>query len=243
MTLELIPAEDVSEDTCNDTCGIESEIEKRFKYVINYFQKINPNPTTELKHKNGYELLVATILSIQCTDKRVNMITPDLFEDYPTPDDLAKATPDDIYQYISSCTFANNKSDYLVGMAKILVEKYHGNIPADVNKLQKLPGVGRKTANVIVATLFNKPTIAVDTHVMRVSDRIGLTTDANTPLKVEEQLVLYTPKDVAHKMSHWLILHGRYICTAKDPRCPKCGIREICRYYIYLTSKKLLFDK
>jgi endonuclease-3 len=231
MTLELIPAEDVSENACNETCGIESEIEKRFKYVIDYFQKHNPNPTTELKHKNGYELLVATILSAQCTDKRVNMVTPALFEKYPTPDALARATPDDIYQYISSCTFANNKSGYLVGMAKMLIEKYNGNIPVDVNKLQKLPGVGRKTANVVVATLFNKPTIAVDTHVMRVSERIGLTTDAKTPLEFEEQLVLYTPKDVMYKMSHWLILHGRYICTARDPQCNKCGIREICRYY------------
>lgn len=236
MTLELVSKEEVSEeevseDAHSDTCGIECEIEKRFEYVIDYFKKHNPNPTTELKHKNGYELLVATILSAQCTDKRVNMVTPALFEKYPTPDDLAMATSDDIYQYINSVTFANNKSGYLAGMAKMLVNKYDGNIPSDVNKLQKLPGVGRKTANVVLATLFNEPTIAVDTHVMRISERIGLTTDANTPLEVEEQLVLHTPKDVMHKMSHWLILHGRYTCTAKNPKCNKCGIREVCRYY------------
>lgn len=227
MTIKLIPAEDVE----IETCGIESEIEKRFKYVIEYFQKHNPNPTTELRHKNGYELLVATILSAQCPDKRVNMVTPALFEKYPTPDLLAKATPEEVYQYISSCTFANNKSNYLVGMAKKLIEKYNGNIPMDENKLQKLPGVGRKTANVIMATLFNKPTIAVDTHVIRVSERIGLTCDAKTPLETEEQLSLHTPKDIMSKMSHWLILHGRYICKAKNPECPMCGIREVCIYY------------
>lgn len=230
MTLKIIPAEDVCEDICNDNCGIESEIEKRFKYVVEYFQKNNPNPTTELKHKNGYELLVATILSAQCTDKRVNMTTPALFEKYPTPDALSKATADDVYQYISSVTFANNKSNYLIGMAKMLVEKYNGNIPIDEKKLQKLPGVGRKTANVVMATLFNKPTIAVDTHVTRVSERIGLTCDAKTPLEIEEQLSLHTPKDLMSKMSHWLILHGRYICKAKNPECPMCGIREVCRH-------------
>ena len=231
MTLRIIPAEDVCENTHNDNCGIESEIEKRFKYVINYFQNHNPNPTTELRHKNGYELLVATILSAQCTDKRINMTTPALFEKYPNPDSLARATPEDVYQYISSVTFANNKSNYLVGMAKMLVEKYNGNIPIDEKKLQKLPGVGRKTANVVMATLFDKPTIAVDTHVTRVSGRIGLTYDTKTPLETEEQLSLHTPKDVMSKMSHWLILHGRYVCRAKNPECSNCGIRDVCRHY------------
>lgn len=227
MNIELISANDVQ----TETCGIESEIEKRFKYVISYFQKHNPNPTTELEHKNGYELLVATILSAQCTDKRVNMYTPSLFEKYPTPDALSKATADDVYPYISSITFANNKSNYLIGMAKMLVDKYNGNIPIDEKKLQKLPGVGRKTANVVMATLFNRPTIAVDTHVFRISERIGLTHGAKTPLETEEQLALHTPKDVMSKMSHWLILHGRYICTAKNPECNKCEIREVCRQY------------
>lgn len=231
MTLRIIPAEDVCENAHNDDCGIESEIEKRFKYVINYFQKNNPSPTTELKHKNGYELLVATILSAQCTDKRVNMATHSLFEKYPTVDSLSKATADDVYPYISSITFANNKSNYLIGMAKMLVEKYNGNIPIDEKKLQKLPGVGRKTANVVMATLFNKPTIAVDTHVFRISERIGLTSGAKTPLETEEQLSLHTPKDVMSKMSHWLILHGRYICKANNPECSNCGIRDVCRHY------------
>ncbi len=230
MTLEIIPAEDVTEDTSNNT-NKEKEIKKRFLYVINYFYKNNPNPDTELKHKNGYELLVATILSAQCPDKRVNMVTPALFEKYPNPEALSKATSDDIFQYISSVTFANNKSDYLERMAKILVDKYNSDIPKDVNKLQKLPGVGRKTAHVILATLFNMPVIAVDTHVMRVSERIGLTTGAKNPLEVEEQLMLYTPKGAMHKISHWLILHGRYICTARNPKCNQCEIREICRYF------------
>ena len=227
MDIKLVPSEDVS----IETYGIEGEIEKRFRYVIDYFQEHNPNPTTELKYKNGYELLVATILSAQCIDKRINMITPALFEKYPTPDALAKATPDDVYPYISSVAFANNKSDYLVGMAEMLVTKYNGNIPTDGNKLQKLPGVGRKTANVIMGTLFNKPIIAVDIHALRISERIGLTTDAKTPSEAEEQLILHTPKDVMSKMSHWLNLHGRYICTFKNPKCNKCGIKETCRYY------------
>lgn len=230
MTLELIPAEDVTEDTSN-SISIEDEIKKRFSYVINYFYKNNPNPNTELKHNNGYELLVATILSAQCTDKTVNRVAPALFKKYPNPEALSKATSDDIFQYISSVTFANNKSDYLKRMAKMLIDKYNGEIPKDVNRLQKLPGVGRKTAHVILATLFEKPVIAVDTHVMMVSERIGLTTGAKNPLEVEEQLMIYTPKEVMYKISHWLILHGRYICIARNPKCNQCEIREICRYY------------
>lgn len=230
MTLELIPAEDITEDTSNKT-DIEEEIKKRFSYIINYFYKNNPNPTTELKYKSGYELLVATILSAQCTDKTVNRVTPALFKKYPSPETLSRATSDDIFQYISSVTFANNKSDYLERMAKMLMNKYNGDIPKDVNRLQKLPGVGRKTAHVIMATLFKMPVIAVDTHVMRVSERIGLTTGAKNPLEVEEQLMLYTPKGAMHKISHWLILHGRYVCTARSPKCNQCEIREICIYF------------
>lgn len=227
MPIELIPSEDMS-DNKFDT---EEETKKRFEYVIDYFQKHIPNPTTELKHKNPYELLVATILSARTTDKRVNMITPKLFEAYPTPDKLAKATPEEIYPYISSVSFPNNKSEYLVRMANILMTKYGGKIPKDENELQKLPGVGRKTANVIAATIFNRPTLAVDTHVFRVTERIGLTTDAKTPMETEEQMLRYTPKEVISKMSHWLILHGRYICTAQNPQCQKCGINKVCRYY------------
>ena len=227
MTIELISPADMSSDNIED----ENETKKRFEYVINYFQTQNPNPKTELTHKNGYELLVATILSAQTTDKRVNMVTPGLFNKYPTPEDLAKASSDDVHRYISSVNYANNKSDYLVRMANILVTKYGGRISENEDDLQTLPGVGRKTAHVVLATLFNKPVIAVDTHVARVSERIGLTTDAENPLETEEWLLMYTPKEVISKMSHWLILHGRYICTAKNPLCPKCGIREVCRYY------------
>lgn len=239
MTIRLVSpdemADKISDEIVNDASNavkdVEDKIKKRFEFVIDYFQKSNPNPTTELKHKNGYELLVATILSAQATDKRVNMITPEFFEKYPTPDVLAKADPNEVYIIISSVTYANNKTGYLVGMANMLIDRYKGKIPEDIDELQKLPGVGRKTANVIAATLFNKPVIAVDTHVMRVSERIGLTIGAKKPIETEEQLVIYTPKDVMSKMSHWLILHGRYVCTARSPKCNKCGIKTVCRYY------------
>jgi endonuclease-3 len=233
MNIEL-----VSDDSTCKACGIESEIEKRFRCVIEYFQEHNPNPTTELRYKNPYELLIAVILSARCTDKRVNMITPRLFEKYPTADTLSKATPEEVCAYVGSVTFPNNKSGYLVGTAKMLVEKYNGNVPVDEKKLQKLPGVGQKTASVVMATLFNAPTIAVDTHVFRVADRIGLSTDARTPSDTAEQLALYTPKNVRSKMSHWLVLHGRYICKAISPECGQCEIREFCRYYSsYLKHK------
>jgi endonuclease-3 len=240
MTLELVSAEDMfngTQNIYNSKMAPEEETKKRseqlklsFEYVIEYFQKTNPNPTTELKHNNGYELLVATILSAQATDKRVNMLTPALFEKYPTIDKLAKATPDEVYSFISSINYANNKSNYLVRMANMVMTKYNGNIPENPEELQNLPGVGRKTAHVIAATLFNKPVIAVDTHVHRVADRIGLTTGAKNPLETEEQLVRYTPKEVMSKISHWLILHGRYICTSRNPQCTRCGINKVCRY-------------
>lgn len=225
--IQLIPEEEMSENI-HET---EEDIKKRYRFVISYFQKHNPEPKTELNYKNGYELLVAVILSAQTADRRVNVITPALFEKYPTPEGLARANPDEVYRYINSVNYANNKSDYLVRMANILVNKYEGKIPENIDDLQTLPGVGRKTAHVIAATLFNKPVIAVDTHVMRVSERIGLTTNAEKPLGVEEQLARYTPKEVMSKMSHWLILHGRYTCTAKTLRCSNCGLRKICRYY------------
>lgn len=232
MEIELVSADEISRE--NDVEN-EGDIKKKFEYVIDYFKKTNISPTTELNHKNGYELLVATILSAQTTDKRVNMVTPAFFEKYPTLEALAKATPDDVYKYISSINYAGKKSDYLVRMANILVTKYNDKIPEDVDELQKLPGVGRKTANVVAATLFNKPVIAVDTHVLRVSNRMGLA-DSDKPADVEEQLTRYTPKDAMSKMSHWLILHGRYICTAKNPLCSECGIREVCRYYKSLVK-------
>lgn len=233
MTIELISVDDMYNDIHD-----EEEIKKwseqlklSFEFVIEYFKKVNPNPTTELKHKNPYELLVATILSAQATDKRINMTTPTLFEKYPTVDKLAKATPDEVYGFISSINYANSKSNYLVKTAIMVMTKYNGNIPEDTDELQNLPGVGRKTAHVIAATLFNKPVIAVDTHVLRVAERIGLTTDAKNPLESEEQLVRYTPKEVMSKISHWLILHGRYTCTARNPQCKKCEINKVCRYY------------
>lgn len=227
MAIKLVSAEEMS----NETQNIEEETKKRFEYVIEYFQKTNPNPTTELKHNNEYELLVATILSAQTTDKRVNMVTPALFEKYPSIDKLAKATPDEVYPFISSVNYANNKSSHIVGMAKMVMTRYNGKIPEDTEELQNLPGVGRKTANVIAATLFNKPVLAVDTHVTRVSQRIGLVFDPKNPLDIEEQLTRYIPTEVISKMSHWLILHGRYICTAKNPLCKECGINKVCRYY------------
>jgi endonuclease-3 len=227
MSIELVPEEDMSKET-HDT---EEYTKKRFEYVIDYFQKTNPNPKTELKYKNGYELLVATILSAQTTDKRVNMTTQALFEKYPTIEDLAKATSEDVYRFINSVNYANNKSDYLVRMANMIITRYKGKIPEDSEELQNLPGVGRKTAHVVAASLFNAPVIAVDTHVARVSERIGLTTGATNPLETEEQLMRYTPKEAISKISHWLILHGRYICTAKDPKCKICPINKVCRYY------------
>lgn len=240
MPIELIPAEEMSDKkeiwTAKAAIEDEDEIKKKFEYVINFFQKTNPNPTTELKYKNGFELLVATILSAQSTDKRVNIITPELFEKYPTPEDMAKATSEEIYSYIHSVTYPGNKSEYLAGMAKILVEKYNSIIPDDVNELQKLPGVGRKTANIIASTLFNKPVLAVDTHVFRVSDRVGLTVSAKNPLEAEEQLVRFIPEEIIPKFNYWLVLHGRYICTAKNPKHEECGIREVCNYYNNLIN-------
>lgn len=234
MPIELIPEDEMSNETRNieeETKKRSEQLKPRFEFVIDYFQKTNPNPTTELKHKSPYELLVATILSAQTTDKRVNMITPALFQKYPDANELAKATPNEVYGFIDSVTYANNKSNYLVRMAKMIITRYSGKIPEDPMELQNLPGVGRKTAHVIAATLFNKPVIAVDTHVHRVADRIGLTTGAKNPLETEEQLVRHTPKEVMSKISHWLILHGRYVCTARSPRCQKCGINKVCRYY------------
>lgn len=227
MTLKIIPPEDVSEEKQNS----DIEIRKVYNFVVDYFQKTNPEPTTELVHKNGFELIVATILSAQTPDSRVNQVTHYLFKKYPTNEILAKATPEDVYNYIGSIPFGHKKSIQLVGMAKKLDKEYNGEIPKDRNELQKLPGVGRKTANVILATLFKLPVIAVDTHVMRVSERIGLVTDVSTPLEIEEQLMLHTPKEAMHKMSHWLILHGRYVCKARTPLCSQCELSDVCRYY------------
>ena len=202
---------------------------ERYKGIIGWFQENMPVAETELQYKEPFQLLIAVILSAQCTDKRVNMITPALFEAYPTPEKLSKATPEDIYEYIKSVSYPNNKSKHLVGMANMLLNVFGGVVPSDVDELQKLPGVGRKTANVIASVVFDKPAMAVDTHVFRVANRIGLTTNSKTPLSTEKELVKYIPEKFISRAHHWLILHGRYICTARKPKCEECGISAWCK--------------
>lgn len=204
---------------------------ERYKNVIEWFQMNMPVAETELHYSNPYELLVAVILSAQCTDKRVNIITPALFERFPTAEVLAQAEISEVFEYIKSCSFPNNKSKSLVGMAQMLVNEFNNVIPSDVKELQKLPGVGRKTANVIASVVYDKPAMAVDTHVFRVSARIGLTTNAKTPLEAEKQLVKYFPEELLSIAHHWLILHGRYVCVARKPKCEECGLKEWCKYY------------
>lgn len=203
-----------------------------FNYVIQYFEKVMPVAETELEYQNPFDLIVAVILSAQCTDKRVNQITPDLLKRFPTPQKLAEADPAEVFDYIRSCSYPNNKSKHLVGMAQKLVELFDGEVPGDVDDLQKLPGVGRKTANVIASVVFHKPALAVDTHVFRVAARIGLSTGAKTPLATEMQLMEYIPEELVPKAHHWLILHGRYVCVARNPKCDKCGLTEVCHYYL-----------
>lgn len=190
-----------------------------------------PVAETELHYANPFQLLVAVILSAQCTDKRVNLITPPLFEAFPTPQALAAASVDEIYEFIKSCSYPNNKSRSLSGIAKRLVEEFGGEVPSDIDALMSLPGVGRKTANVILAVVFEKATMAVDTHVFRVSKRIGLTTGSKTPLATEKTLVKNIPEELIPKAHHWLILHGRYVCKARRPDCLNCGLTSVCRYY------------
>lgn len=205
---------------------------ERFQAFVEHFAHQKPEPQTELSYRNPYELLVAVILSAQCTDKRVNIVTPALFLDFPTPEILSQATFDTLFPYIRSISYPNNKTKHLLGMAKMLVEQFDSQVPPSVEALQKLPGVGRKTANVISSIIFNQPAMAVDTHVFRVSKRLGLVTQtAKTPLEVEKQLVRHIPEEYVGKAHHWLILHGRYVCTARSPRCTKCDLTHFCRYY------------
>lgn len=213
-------------------------IKQRYNGVIEWFLKNKPVAETELHYKSPYQLLIAVILSAQCTDKRINMVTPALFEAFPTPYDMAKCTPEDILPYISSVTFPNNKSKSLVGMANMLVDKYDGEVPANLDELVKIPGVGRKTANVILSVVFNKAAMAVDTHVFRVSNRIGLTDNSPNPLVTEQTLVKNIPEEYISIAHHWLILHGRYVCTARKPNCMECGIKEFCMYYSKEISAK-----
>lgn len=202
-----------------------------FDYVIRYFQETMPVAETELKYKNPFHLIVAVILSAQCTDKRVNLITPELLKRFPSPKEMAQAEPAEVFEYIKSCSYPNNKAKHLVGMSRKLLELFDGNVPDDVDDLQKLPGVGRKTANVIASVVYQKPALAVDTHVFRVAARIGLSKNAKTPLATEIQLMKYIPQELVPQAHHWLILHGRYVCTARSPKCEKCGLTEVCRYY------------
>lgn len=202
-----------------------------FDFIIRYFEKSMPIAETELDYGNAFGLIVAVILSAQCTDKRVNQITPDLLKRFPSPEKMAEAEPAEVFDYIRSCSYPNNKAKHLVGMAQKLIELFGGEVPSNVDDLQKLPGVGRKTANVIASVVYNKPTMAVDTHVFRVSARIGLTTNAKTPLAAEQQLMKYLPDEVVPKAHHWLILHGRYVCVARNPKCGQCGLTEVCKYY------------
>lgn len=210
---------------------------ERFRFVIDYFQQHAPDAETELIYDNPYQLLVAVILSAQCTDKRVNMTTPAIFEKYPDAKALSGATFEELFPLIKSISYPNNKTKHLIGMASMLVEKFHGQVPLTVEELVQLPGVGRKTANVITSVVDQQPNMAVDTHVFRVSARIGLTVGATTPLATEKQLLQYIPRELVHLAHHWLILHGRYICVARTPKCEQCGLRPACKYYQKISGK------
>lgn len=205
---------------------------ERYIAVVELFKKINPDAETELEYNNPFELLIAVILSAQCTDERINKVTPALFEEFPSPRHLAAATPEEVFPFIKSVTYPNNKSKHLVGMAMRLAEVFDGHVPGDLKDLQSLPGVGRKTANVIASVIYNQPAMAVDTHVYRVSKRLGLANqNAKTPLEVEKQLVKHLDeKDIAIA-HHWLILHGRYVCIARKPKCEVCKLSHLCRYF------------
>jgi len=204
---------------------------QRFKHILAWFETNMPVAESELHYRNPYELLVAVMLSAQCTDKRVNMVTPGLFAVYPTAESLAAASADEVYEYVKSVSYPRSKSEHLVAMAKRLTEVYHGEVPDNIEDLQTLQGVGRKTANVVCAVIWQQPTMAVDTHIFRVSERLGLTTGSKNPLQTERQLVQYIPAETIPKAHHWLLLHGRYVCQARKPRCEQCGLREYCRYY------------
>lgn len=202
---------------------------QRYEGIIAWFSENMPSPETELHYDTPFHLLLAVILSAQCTDKRVNMVTPALFEAYPDPQTLAAASEEDVFPYIKSVSFPNNKTRHIIRAAQVLTEEFGGDMPSDIDNLMKLPGVGRKTANVMLAVVWNKAAMAVDTHVFRVSNRIGLTKDSKTPLETEKTLMRHLPADIVPKAHHWLILHGRYVCKARRPDCLNCGIREYCR--------------
>ena len=206
--------------------------------MIAYFEEARPTAQSELKYENPFQLLVAVILSAQCTDKRVNMTTPALFAAYPDAAAMAQATPEELFEYIHSISYPHNKSKHLAGMARKLMSDFGGEVPSDVDELQTLPGVGRKTANVIASVVFNLPALAVDTHVFRVANRIGLTRNSKNPLQTERELVKHIPEDKIPIAHHWLILHGRYVCQARKPHCTECGLTELCLWYQKSASKK-----
>ncbi|MFN8242652.1 MAG: endonuclease III [Ferruginibacter sp.] len=203
---------------------------ERYRFLINYFLEHSPDAETELIYDSPFQLLVAVILSAQCTDKRVNMTTPGIFARYPDAESLSKASFDELFPLIRSISYPNNKTKHLIGMARLLQEKFSGQVPMTVEELIQLPGVGRKTANVITSVIDAQPNMAVDTHVFRVSARLGLTTNAKTPLAAEKQLVKHIPAEYIHKAHHWLILHGRYTCLARNPKCSECGLKSICKF-------------
>ncbi|MEI7491742.1 MAG: endonuclease III [Bacteroidota bacterium] len=205
--------------------------QERYSKVIEYFLAHRPTAETELVYTDPYQLAVAVILSAQCTDKRVNMITPGLFKKYPTSFSLAEAKHEEVFELVRSCSYPNNKTKNIIGMAQALVRDFNNIMPSDVDELQKLPGIGRKSANVLAAVIFNKPAMAVDTHVHRVSARIGLTINAKNPFQTEMQLVKNIPENLIPIAHHWLILHGRYVCMARKPKCGECGLKGICKYY------------
>lgn len=211
---------------------------ERYQHIIKYFLEHSPNAETELVYDNPYQLLVSVILSAQCTDVRVNLTTPAIFQHYPSPKELAIATFDELFPLIKSISYPNNKTKHLIGMANMLLDKFNGEVPMTVDELILLPGVGRKTANVITSVIDNQPNMAVDTHVFRVSHRLGLVTKtATTPLSVELQLIKEIPKELVHKAHHWLILHGRYTCIARNPKCDSCGLVDECLYYSKVISQ------
>lgn len=211
------------------------EKRERYKAILDWFKTNVPVAETELHYANPYQLLVAVILSAQCTDKRVNMVTPALFEAFPTANAMADTTPKVVYEYIKSVSYPNNKAKHLVGMAQMLIHEFRGEVPDNVDELQKLPGVGRKTANVVASVVFDKPAMAVDTHVFRVANRLGLTNNSKTPLETERELVKNIPEELIPIAHHWLILHGRYTCMARKPKCSICGLNKWCKYFMEHT--------
>ncbi|MBQ7996372.1 MAG: endonuclease III [Paludibacteraceae bacterium] len=204
---------------------------QRFEHILAWFAENMPVAESELNYRNPYELLVAVMLSAQCTDKRVNMVTPALFEAYPDARALAAATSDEVFEYVKSVSYPRSKAEHLVAMAQRLMEVYNGEVPDTIEELQTLQGVGRKTANVVCAVIWNQPAMAVDTHIFRISERLGLTTRSKNPLQTERQLVKYIPAEIIPKAHHWLLLHGRYVCQARKPKCEQCGLKEFCRFF------------